>query len=120
MKSQFFILLFFCISLNINVSAQADLTLVGDTIFTSSLNTGDLFFVECFVKNIGNQTAGDSHLKVFISPTTNTNDAVKGTSVSIEALGPNAISQLVIITFRTPQLISTGSYYVLFSIDDRN
>jgi len=101
-----------------NVIAQnADLVVPTGSFSPSTINPGSILTVTATVKNIGTNFAGYSHLTVYISPTTTLTDGKKLATVSVEALAPNAQSELKEFLIPIPTSFASGLYYVGWKAD---
>ena len=98
---------------------QPNLKIWQHSIKTTTLNTADYFEVICTVKNVGNQSAGFSHLKILLCTNLYYNSVIQAASVSTEQLLPNQESAFMKIIFPISSNVATGNYWILYSVDDR-
>jgi pimeloyl-ACP methyl ester carboxylesterase len=72
------------------------------------------------VKNIGSTTTNKSHTSIYLSPTTNYNDAVLLNEISTEALLGNSETQKIDYVYPIPYSFDYGNYYIIILTDSRH
>ncbi|MEW6772418.1 MAG: alpha/beta fold hydrolase [Bacteroidota bacterium] len=106
---------------NFSLFGQPDLTANYANVLNPLLHKGQNLRVNLSIKNIGNQTSGNSNIAFWLSPTTSTSspNAVFLTQISLPPINANSTYSFNFV-YPIPYATSSGANFFLFSIDNQN
>lgn len=114
MKNSIFI--FLSIFISFTAYSQADLVITSADFDPSSIDKGEIFFVQATVSNIGTSVAPANYLFVYFTQDLSVSAEEIISRVSVKELAPGE-SQDISFIYPIPTPLSSGNYYLAFEID---
>lgn len=96
--------------------SQADLVISSADFDPTSINKGEIFFVQATVSNIGNTTAASNYASIYFTQDLNIDEEEIISRVSVKELAPGE-SQDISFIYPIPTPLNSGNYYLAFEID---